>query len=151
MIRRPPRSTLFPYTTLFRSPTVALRGDTARAATRAGRAGAAAAVERALRDVDVDLRRVGGGCLPPPVPGRAAREAAGGIRALPPVQHGGDPQRGLPAPPRGGAGGLLAGAAGRISLRQQSVGPDHGEATRSRGAVGPARRATQSRLPERGR
>src|SRR3712207_7890404 len=25
MIRRPPRSTLFPYTTLFRSPTVALR------------------------------------------------------------------------------------------------------------------------------
>src|SRR2546422_6815966 len=58
MIRRPPRSTLFPYTTLFRSPTVALRGDAARAATRAGRAGAAAAAERALRDVDVDLRRV---------------------------------------------------------------------------------------------
>src|SRR3712207_8280995 len=27
MIRRPPRSTLFPYTTLFRSRAVALRGD----------------------------------------------------------------------------------------------------------------------------
>src|SRR3712207_7142130 len=27
MIRRPPRSTLFPYTTLFRSPTTRQRGD----------------------------------------------------------------------------------------------------------------------------
>src|SRR3712207_6922763 len=27
MIRRPPRSTLFPYTTLFRSPARGLRGD----------------------------------------------------------------------------------------------------------------------------
>src|ERR1041384_8531890 len=27
MIRRPPRSTLFPYTTLFRSPLAVLRGD----------------------------------------------------------------------------------------------------------------------------
>src|SRR3712207_9347213 len=30
MIRRPPRSTLFPYTTLFRSPRVAVRGARAR-------------------------------------------------------------------------------------------------------------------------
>src|SRR5258706_11458137 len=30
MIRRPPRSTLFPYTTLFRSVRAALRGDLAR-------------------------------------------------------------------------------------------------------------------------
>src|SRR3712207_7657547 len=30
MIRRPPRSTLFPYTTLFRSTTVAWEGDRAR-------------------------------------------------------------------------------------------------------------------------
>src|SRR5256885_9284302 len=29
MIRRPPRSTLFPYTTLFRSPPAALRGHVA--------------------------------------------------------------------------------------------------------------------------
>src|SRR3989449_11592414 len=27
MIRRPPRSTLFPYTTLFRSPGIAVRGE----------------------------------------------------------------------------------------------------------------------------
>src|SRR5258707_6946973 len=36
MIRRPPRSTLFPYTTLFRSP--AADGDLAGALHRAGRA-----------------------------------------------------------------------------------------------------------------
>src|SRR2546426_4695599 len=28
MIRRPPRSTLFPYTTLFRSPSIAVVGET---------------------------------------------------------------------------------------------------------------------------
>src|SRR5260221_2239205 len=31
MIRRPPRSTLFPYTTLFRSPTGQLKGTSAEA------------------------------------------------------------------------------------------------------------------------
>src|SRR5258707_11730452 len=31
MIRRPPRSTLFPYPTLFRSPTLALKDQTAEA------------------------------------------------------------------------------------------------------------------------
>src|SRR2546425_7067188 len=31
MIRRPPRSTLFPYTTLFRSPTSVAAGDTVTA------------------------------------------------------------------------------------------------------------------------
>src|SRR2546430_12387842 len=36
MIRRPPRSTLFPYTTLFRSPGGALRGR-GRAAAATGR------------------------------------------------------------------------------------------------------------------
>src|SRR3712207_7709001 len=41
MIRRPPRSTLFPYTTLFRSPLV-VRGD-----AEAHREGAEALVERA--------------------------------------------------------------------------------------------------------
>src|SRR5256885_10399285 len=41
MIRRPPRSTLFPYTTLFRSPKQAL--DAAEAAARAADAGLAAA------------------------------------------------------------------------------------------------------------
>src|SRR2546425_7700324 len=38
MIRRPPRSTLFPYTTLFRSPTAAEGGSAAvRAAAYSGR------------------------------------------------------------------------------------------------------------------
>src|SRR2546430_10491407 len=34
MIRRPPRSTLFPYTTLFRSFTRSLRGDSERESVR---------------------------------------------------------------------------------------------------------------------
>src|SRR4051794_41415485 len=34
MIRRPPRSTLFPYTTLFRSPQAAGRGGRSRTAAR---------------------------------------------------------------------------------------------------------------------
>src|SRR5256885_7272219 len=42
MIRRPPRSTLFPYTTLFRSPPVAEPSDPARAADLAARSQAAA-------------------------------------------------------------------------------------------------------------
>src|SRR2546423_8358269 len=46
MIRRPPRSTLFPYTTLFRSrgdPRRARRGERAGRVAGAGRAAAAAA------------------------------------------------------------------------------------------------------------
>src|SRR2546430_6136879 len=37
MIRRPPRSTLFPYTTLFRSAEVALLGHRGRVGVRGGR------------------------------------------------------------------------------------------------------------------
>src|SRR5258708_10221167 len=48
MIRRPPRSTLFPYTTLFRSPAARLRG-------RCGLAGHAAAPVAA-----VDVSALGG-------------------------------------------------------------------------------------------
>src|SRR2546427_9571106 len=36
MIRRPPRSTLFPYTTLFRSPTLAARGPSTQPSTGGG-------------------------------------------------------------------------------------------------------------------
>src|SRR5215467_15250444 len=39
MIRRPPRSTLFPYTTLFRSPTHCLRNDACPANAVCGSAG----------------------------------------------------------------------------------------------------------------
>src|SRR2546430_3089690 len=50
MIRRPPRSTLFPYTTLFRSPAPRRRTADAEPAAarrgRAGRAGSGAAARR---------------------------------------------------------------------------------------------------------
>src|SRR3712207_7048798 len=50
MIRRPPRSTLFPYTTLFRSARVAAGEDRGRCAPQAahqrGAAGAAQAADR---------------------------------------------------------------------------------------------------------
>src|SRR3712207_7127372 len=61
MIRRPPRSTLFPYTTLFRSPEGAELVDALRvlvpgvAVVRVGGEPAAAEV-LALEDLDVTLR-----------------------------------------------------------------------------------------------
>src|SRR3712207_7744328 len=65
MIRRPPRSTLFPYTTLFRSLVGGVHGQAARAAGQdALRLGQPARPqERVLvahRDVAVDHRRVEG-------------------------------------------------------------------------------------------
>src|SRR2546430_10453691 len=53
MIRRPPRSTLFPYTTLFRSPTISEPRDAAAAPTGTGpavRRLTAAALHELLRD-----------------------------------------------------------------------------------------------------
>src|SRR5258707_7465445 len=56
MIRRPPRSTLFPYTTLFRSPLDARRGEVALVDRAAAARGArrevhdAIAVERQLQE-----------------------------------------------------------------------------------------------------
>src|SRR2546426_3475424 len=67
MIRRPPRSTLFPYTTLFRSAGVRLRGR-----PRARAAGG----EAARRDV-------------PPRAGDARRRADRGRRAARPRRRGG--------------------------------------------------------------
>src|SRR3712207_7498153 len=68
MIRRPPRSTLFPYTTLFRS-------ERARAARRRGRA----ACLRLRAAAHPDWRRVGrqrpaGGGLSVPQPGQRSEE-----------------------------------------------------------------------------
>src|SRR5690242_21111656 len=49
MLRRPPRSTLFPYTTLFRSPAAGPGGPARRTATSSsGRRGAASAWSRHL-------------------------------------------------------------------------------------------------------
>src|SRR3712207_19966 len=56
MIRRPPRSTLFPYTTLFRSVDALLeRAPTARAQVDAVRGGAAAALEDYARWLEARL------------------------------------------------------------------------------------------------
>src|SRR3712207_7472506 len=56
MIRRPPRSTLFPYTTLFRSPLVVRRGRVRRAVAVHQRAGGALdhrdGVRRAVGDLE---------------------------------------------------------------------------------------------------
>src|SRR2546426_11303401 len=66
MIRRPPRSTLFPYTTLFRSHQLIERGlllaDFARVAVEADiRNVMLAAGIRAAADLDVDLQDFGVG------------------------------------------------------------------------------------------
>src|SRR3712207_8962032 len=64
MIRRPPRSTLFPYTTFFRSQVYAVG-----------------------HDQPGDRLVLGGADL---APGRAARAEAGGDGVLPPLQRVGD-------------------------------------------------------------
>src|SRR3712207_8198302 len=60
MIRRPPRSTLFPYTTLFRSEEVAaeLERSAGRAQGRGGLAAAAAFLQRAVALTVDPARRV---------------------------------------------------------------------------------------------
>src|SRR2546426_8438192 len=69
MIRRPPRSTLFPYTTLFRSPTAgpvaapAVLVLAVLAGRRAGLATVSAAIYTGLRSLMV----VGEFALPPPI------------------------------------------------------------------------------------
>src|SRR3989454_9161478 len=80
MIRRPPRSTLFPYTTLFRSPRHGAERPPARAvaARRAGRGGARAWGRAVAR---VGARRL--------VAGRAAADqVALAARAAPPYGVG---------------------------------------------------------------
>src|SRR2546430_3377759 len=67
MIRRPPRSTLFPYTTLFRSPLRASRRARALRARDPGRSGA----PRSDRDESAPIRATA-----------RARAQAGGARAL---------------------------------------------------------------------
>src|SRR3712207_8576939 len=48
-IRRPPRSTLFPYTTLFRSPAIGIATVRARASAAGGRPGPSAPSRTAAR------------------------------------------------------------------------------------------------------
>src|SRR5256885_5301457 len=58
MIRRPPRSTLFPYTTLFRSPNPQVRSNAAEALGKMDGAavGVRPALERGARDEDGGVR-----------------------------------------------------------------------------------------------
>src|SRR3712207_9452532 len=70
MIRRPPRSTLFPYTTLFRSAARVVRAGVSRRPVRRLGAGPGAAAEGAAR-------RLRG---PRPAPGRHLRRAGGPVR-----------------------------------------------------------------------
>src|SRR3712207_7177399 len=73
MIRRPPRSTLFPYTTLFRSARVPRRGAARLARPRGGRmAGGVVRGRGADRDLPAAAGRVRELALRAPVPGRAA-------------------------------------------------------------------------------
>src|SRR3989449_8403836 len=107
MIRRPPRSTLFPYTTLFRSPREARRGDPAGRRGRqgdpgpradsqiaegqgwtgrdaAGRAPGADAPARALRAAALVQERREGGRRDPPRRAAGARGCQVPARELPP-------------------------------------------------------------------
>src|SRR3712207_9068010 len=73
MIRRPPRSTLFPYTTLFRSLPLVGGGHGARGGGDGGTGGGAAAPDQALpRGLGMAVRPqrllLPGGLLPPPRP-----------------------------------------------------------------------------------
>src|SRR5256885_3178104 len=114
MIRRPPRSTLFPYTTLFRSAARPRRGRDAppgaRGADRRGRAReaprrvpqCAAAVAHRGRDLAM-AGRAGGGAADPR--GRAPAARAGCARPL----------RGPGSPARRPEGGSMMGRRGRRS------------------------------------
>src|SRR3989449_9157108 len=85
MIRRPPRSTLFPYTTLFRSHGQPAGGHRA---ARVRPEGPANRVQTgSLRHVrrDDGPVRAGGARTPVPRPDRAGRAAAPGAGTLPPA------------------------------------------------------------------
>src|SRR3989449_8244912 len=60
MIRRPPRSTLFPYTTLFRSVVGVGETEYSRASGRTTRAMAVEAIRRAILDAGLTARDVDG-------------------------------------------------------------------------------------------
>src|SRR2546430_17731538 len=86
MIRRPPRSTLFPYTTLFRSRGGAVRGDCPVAQRAAGARAPRRGTGRAVRVVGAPVLRGDPGRLPVG-PGRdrhegLRRDGAGGRAGL---------------------------------------------------------------------
>src|SRR2546430_16724525 len=88
MIRRPPRSTLFPYTTLFRSDAVARRRPAhallglVRLVVREGAAGIEQPVVQALLPLDRPLVQATGFELAGQLPGPFRRGARGGAVVL---------------------------------------------------------------------
>src|SRR2546422_3871940 len=93
MIRRPPRSTLFPYTTLFRSPPDRADRDREPLARGLPRRAARAPL-RGDRDGLPHASRAEG-AAPAERPASAARRASGlGDTALPPRELGAHPDRG---------------------------------------------------------
>src|SRR3989454_5045468 len=123
MIRRPPRSTLFPYTTLFRSRRTPRATPGRRAAARPRRAAPAGRPQRGQR------------------PGRRARGAGDG-RAPGPHHRGPALVSGSAAPPRAGARGR------RDPLDQRLEGHQHRFDGRRGGGDGPAVRAAARRPPQ---
>src|SRR3989454_3600520 len=87
MIRRPPRSTLFPYTTLFRSDVQGGGRGRARG-IRCGAAGGLAVPRRVAGVVAHRSRRAGAA-----VPGRAACQGPRDLQASVPEGHGALPRR----------------------------------------------------------
>src|SRR2546430_17387902 len=88
MIRRPPRSTLFPYTTLFRSDAVARRRPAhallglVRLVVREGAAGIEQPVVQALLPLDRPLVQATGFELAGQLPGLLRQRAGGRAAAL---------------------------------------------------------------------
>src|SRR5256885_16729618 len=89
MIRRPPRSTLFPYTTLFRKPSLSAAPAARDTGPRKGPAGPGLAHLRRRTRARAPAPRAGPGHGAARARGRAARLAAAGARpcaAGPPVR-----------------------------------------------------------------
>ena len=120
-----------------------------RAKPRSRGVGKTRTAHHSVRDVYLDLRRLDGRHLPPPLSWSAARQATRGVRALSAVSDRRDRQRLLRPTFRRRVGRLCAGVAARLSLRQQGLGSHHRQATRPGSAATRSRRDAQSRLPER--
>src|SRR2546422_104999 len=137
MIRRPPRSTLFPYTTLFRSRVTGTWDETrGREPGDGSRRGAVRRCAAARTPSSRALRGRGATCGGGPRPGAPARGAAAG-RAREP----GRSRRGADAVPRP-PGGAPAGAAPGLPRLPPAPGcpPRAGRRTRHRGRGCGARR-----------
>src|SRR2546427_2309742 len=138
MIRRPPRSTLFPYTTLFRSP-LARRGGRPARRPIPRRAGA-----RGRRDADHRAAARGPcgapSCLPPPA-ATARRPGLGGASTRRRVRAGIRLQRAVRSARRRDRGAL------RPALQRETGAMLDRGAGRRGGGLGVPRRTIEDRGP----